>query len=437
MLRRAWVRGRHHRPVRQRSAVEAARLRQRPSAPTPNELQRQAARCHSLLMRSVVDFYLPRAIDTEHGGYFELADETGAFLESPDRFLSLQARQMWLFSTLAADDIRRDETLAAARAGYAGLARFRDKAHGGYFSKVSVDGAPTDRRKEVCLLGFALFALAAYHRATGESGPLDQARQLFAELEAHAYDRRHGGYHELFEADWAPVHDPTVRGYWARGGTKTTNGHMHLLEAFAELYRVWPDELLARRVGELASINQSTVRHPRFDCNITGWSQDWRMVGRERDIRASYGHDLEAVWLTLDAARTLGWAEQPLRGWAEATCLYSLEHGYDARHGGFYVAGRLGRRADDRAKEWWAQAEGLVAMLELYRLTSDPGYYAAFAATLDFIEAHQVAAGGGWWSWRREDGSPDRRGTLGSIYQDGYHSGRALLRSEGLLERLG
>ena len=75
-------------------------------------------------------------------------------------------------------------------------------------------------------------------------------------------------------------------------------------------------------------------------------------------------------------------------------------------------------------------------MLELYRMTSDPGYYRVFATTLDFIEQHQVAPGGGWWSLRREDGSPHRRATLGSMYQDGYHSGRALLRSERLLKSL-
>jgi cellobiose epimerase len=152
--------------------------------------------------------------------------------------------------------------------------------------------------------------------------------------------------------------------------------------------------------------------------------------------RASYGHDLEGVWLALDAARALGWADRALLGWAEAISGYSLAHGYDRRHGGFYWAGPLGRRANDRTKEWWVQAEALVAMLELYRLTLDPTYHAAFGRTLDFIERHQVSSSGGWWSLRRENGAPHPRATLGSIYQDGYHSGRALLRSLRLLERL-
>jgi cellobiose epimerase len=355
---------------------------------------------------------------------------------SVDRFLSLQARQLWLFSTLAAEGIRRDAARAAARVGYAMLARFRDERHGGYHSKVSVDGKPTDPRKEICLLGFALFAFAAYHRATGDAAPLDDARRLFYELEAHAHDGRYGGYREIFEADWTPIDDPAVRGYWAKGGMKTTNGHMHLAEALTELYRAWPDELVARRLGELLPINQWTVKHPRHGCNLRLWGRDWRMIASPGNLRASYGHDLEGVWLALDAARALGWPEAPMRAWAELMCGYSLRHGYDRKHGGFYVAGPLGRRADDRDKEWWVQAEALVAMLELFRLTADVRYYEAFSATLDFIERHQVAPGGGWWSLRREDGSPHPRATRGSIYQDGYHSGRALLRSAETLERL-
>jgi mannobiose 2-epimerase len=431
-----WRLGRRGPPYRQRTAAQAARLRRLASQPTADELRRQAARCRALLMRSVVDFYLPASLDVDHGGYLELADDQGAFLPSAERFLSLQARQVWIFSTLAAAGVERERTLVAARAGYEFLRRFRDATHGGYHSKIGVDGQPVDPRKEICLNGFALYGLTAYHRATGEAAPLDEAKDLFGVLEAHAYDRRHGGYRELFAPDWTPIEDDRVRGYWARGGTKTVNGHLHLLETLAELYRAWPDSLVAQRLGELVVINTSAVKHPRLGANITSWSPDWRPLATARNRRASYGHDLEATWLALDAARTLGWPDNVLRGWAEQMGGYSLEHGFDARHGGFYWEGPLGRRADDRRKEWWVQAEALVAMLELYRLTADHGYYAVFEQTLDFIERHQVAPSGGWWSTVREDGAHDKRATLGSLYQDGYHSGRALLRSAELLDQL-
>ena len=124
-----------------------------------------------------------------------------------------------------------------------------------------------------------------------------------------------------------------------------------------------------------------------------------------------------------------------MRGWAEGLVGYSLRHGYDRQRGGFFYTGPLGRPADDTRKEWWVQAEALVSMLEMYRLTGKPDYYAAFSRTLDFVEKHQVAREGGWWATRAADGLPkgDQRS---SPWQGAYHSGRAMLLCARMLEEL-
>jgi mannobiose 2-epimerase len=153
-------------------------------------------------------------------------------------------------------------------------------------------------------------------------------------------------------------------------------------------------------------------------------------------LRASYGHDVECAWLVFDAARSLNWSPDPLRQWAVSLVDYSLRHGYDERHGGFFYTGALGQDASDRRKEWWVQCEALVSMLEMYRLTGDEKYYAAFAGTLDFIEKHQIAQEGGWWATRNEDGSPHANKSRTSMWQGGYHNGRALLLSSNLLKEL-
>ena len=118
-----------------------------------------------------------------------------------------------------------------------------------------------------------------------------------------------------------------------------------------------------------------------------------------------------------------------------ALCDHSLRFGNDRQHGGFFYTGYPGRRADDTRKEWWVQAEALVSMLEMYRLTNSPRYYAAFRRTLDFIEVHQVAREGGWWSTRTAAGAP--QGTQrSSMWQGAYHSGRAMIRCANLLDEL-
>jgi mannobiose 2-epimerase len=200
-----------------------------------------------------------------------------------------------------------------------------------------------------------------------------------------------------------------------------------MLEAFTELYRVWPDALVRRRLDELLIINTSTIHLPEYGCNVDGFTPDWKPLQNPRNLRASYGHDVEAAWLCLDAGRALGHPTALFRGWAEGLVGYSLKHGYDRTHGGFYYVGPLGKDADDTKKMWWVQAEALVTMLELYKLTDKREYYDAFAGTLDFIENHQVAKEGSWWTIRRADGSPAKTSLRTWMWQGAYHNGRSML----------
>ena len=195
------------------------------------ESNRDAARrCRRMLERSLVDFYLPACVDTEHGGYLEVLDDDGRFVGG-EKFLTMQARQLWFFSALAVANIRREESLKAADSGYRFLRKhFFDESEGGYFTKVTRDGTPTDRRKHVYPNAFVIYALVEFHRASATTAALQQARELFLTLEEHCHDERHGGYHEFFDEHWNLITDPKESGYVGAVGTKTYNSHLHLLE---------------------------------------------------------------------------------------------------------------------------------------------------------------------------------------------------------------
>ncbi len=404
--------------------------------PDAAELRRQAERCRNLLRRTVFDFYMPGCLDQVNGGYLEDWKD-GRFVARGEKFLTLQARQLWFFSTMASENIERAKCLEAAWLGYGFLQRaFRDARQGGYISKVTDAGEPVDRRKHAYHNAFVIYALVAYHQASRDGGALREAQELFRVWDRRAHDGRHGGYGEFFYQDWRPVTDPNESRYVGAIGTKTYNTHLHLLEAFTALGKVWQDGVLRSRLDELVRINVGTVQHPDFRCNIDGWRPDWRMVEESGNLRASYGHDVECVWLTLDAVRTLGQSESLYRGWAESLAAYSLKYGFDSEHGGFFYTGPLGGNAEDTKKEWWVQAEALVGMLDLYRLTGDVRYYRAFKDTLDFIERHQVASNGGWWAARNADGSPHANESRSSMWQGAYHNGRALLYSAKILSNL-
>jgi mannobiose 2-epimerase len=348
----------------------------------------------------------------------------------------MQGRQLWFFSMLAQNGIETEKAQAAAKTGFEFLENhMRDRQHGGYFSKVTDAGEPKDTRKHVYLNAFALYGLVAYYRAAHDERALESAKKLFHTLEEKAHDREHGGYVEFFYRDWRPITDPQEPAYVGAIGTKTYNTHLHVLEALAELYRVWPNPLVRERLNEAILINVQTVRHPHHFCNIDGWRPNWKLIETPANLRASYGHDVECAWLVLDAARAAGMSPDLVRGWAEGLCGYSLEHGYDRDHGGFFYTGPLGHAADDTKKEWWVQAEALASMLEMYRLTHKPAYHDVFRQTLDFVEKNQIAKDGGWWATRKADGSPLVE-TRSSPWQGAYHSGRSMILCAKLLEEL-
>ena len=393
--------------------------------------------CIKILNDSLIEFYLP-SVDAQHGGYLEVLDEAGKF-EASDKFLTLQARQLWFFSTLAINDIRKQESLAAAKSGFEFLtSKFFDDAHGGYFAKVSATGEPVDTRKHVYPNAFVIYGLVEYYRATQDPDALRKAVDLFNTLEKHCYDQEHGGYREFFYADWKLITDPAESGYVGAINTKTYNSHLHILEAFAQLYRETQEPTLQSRLNELININTETVKHPSFPCNIDGWYTDWQMIETPRNLRASYGHDVECAWLVMDAVEALGEKyeqSEKITEWAIGICEFAIKHGLDTKHGGFFSSGIPNQVSDDRRKIWWVQSEALVAMLTLHKMTGDDRYREIFDSCYDFTVNHHIAPQGGWWDTLEEDGTVGQKKTRTSMWQGAYHNGRALLHCAKLLER--
>ena len=407
------------------------------AAPGSQELKRQAQQCRDLLKTSLVDFYLPNSIDTKNGGFMESLNTNGNFTLTGEKFLTLQARQVWFFSALAREGIEKEKALAAAKQGFEFIhTKMRDPNLGGYYSKVMDDGAPKDQRKHAYLNSFAIYSFAAYYQASKDETALKAAQELFEVLEKHAHDNVHGGYIEFFQADWTEVKSGLGGGYVGAIGHKTYNTHLHLMEALAELYRAWPDPRVLKRLNELIIIDTSTVMHPTVNANVDAYLRDWTMVNSIGNLRASYGHDLECIWLVTDAAKTIGQPPRLYRSWAEKLATNCLSFGFDREYGGFYESGPLGAPAHNRRKTWWVQNEAMVGLLDLYAMSRKTEYYDAFSKTLDFCAKYQVAKEGGWWATRSPNGSPapDRNRT--SMWQGAYHAGRSLIECSHRLEQL-
>jgi cellobiose epimerase len=405
----------------------------------PPYLKRYAAAIERNLHESVVAFWLPRSIDREHGGYHINFDIRGEPNGETSKGLVTQARMVWFWARMArarldGPKFKRADYLAAAEHGLHFLRdRLRDAEHGGYYWEVDQTGTrPLRPNKHLYGQSFALYALAEYHLATGDREALKLANRLFDILESRAHDRRHGGYHECFAPNWKPA-SPDVRNYMSQPGTKLMNTHLHLMEAMTT-YALASDRPLAHtRLAELMEIQSNTVVRKSHGFCTDKYRPDWTpLVEPPYDV-VSYGHDIENVWLLMEARRALGLPQAPLVDLYHTLWDYSLKHGLDAEHGGLYSAGPFDAPADRRDKSWWVQAELLISALRTYQLTGDPRYAEVFEQTWRFIDQKMTDHDrGGWYATVTPDGSVT--GDKGMIWKCAYHNGRALIECLAVLK---
>jgi cellobiose epimerase len=391
--------------------------------------------------------WYPRTIDREQGGFLSQWEHDWKPSGPQDKMIVTQARHTWT-TARASQHFPADTMLrAAAEHGFRFLRdRMWDREHGGFYWLVTRDGTPKaeDGRilKQAYGEAFGIYALAAYYDVARDTAALRLAQAAFRWLDAHAHDPVHRGYFNYLERDGTPLRQGV-----GRSTAKDQNSSIHLLEAFTELYRVWPDAVLRDRLRELLElIRDRIVVEPG---TLTLFSlADWTPVSYRDSTEAvrradryyhdhvSFGHDVETAYLLLEAAEALGLYhdERTLRV-AKRMLDHSLRTGWDDAVGGFYEAGyyHAGQSAlvvVDDTKNWWAQAEGLNTLLifgDLY--PNDPmRYHQRFLAQWRYITEYLVDhEHGGWYAGGLDKQPSMRRALKGQIWKAAYHDGRALM----------
>ncbi len=386
---------------------------------------------------NIVTFWFPRCIDEVNGGYHLNHGTHGEDLGPGPKMVISQARMLWLCSRLAQEGYRTSEMLAWADHGYRFLTeRMQDHRFGGYYWLVRADGTPRRVRKHICGQAFVLYAFAQYAAASGRDEALTAAASLFELVEERAHDSVHGGYIEAFRRNWEAPY-PWQRPYVGGGASrhKSLNTHLHYLEALAAYQRVTPHPVIRDRLAELIGIQTSQVFGAFGDASTNLFERDWTPVLRKPDARYSYGHDLENIWLIVDACKAAGVPVEPYLPQFRRVFDTSLRLGFDHEHGGFYFSGLPGEPSDERDKWWWVQAEAMVAALTMCQLTSEASYYEVFEKTWRFVDEHMIDwQNGEWFHSIGPDGKP--KSPKASEWKAGYHTGRAVLECLQILRAL-
>lgn len=402
----------------------------------------------------VLTVWYPRAIDTVYGGYLANFTYDWQPLPEQDKMIVTQARHLWTTTQAARlypEQLRYDQ---AARHGFEFLRDHQwNTRHGGFHWKVNrrgepLLGNPADRLMSTYGNAFGIYALAAYAHYRKDKESLTWAKKAFRWLDQHAHDSVQGGYFAALTEDGQPIDRAfaTQNGLPARAYYKDQNTSIHLLEAFSELYQVWSDTLVRRRLEEMLTLIRdimvSDVGYLRLyfqpDWTPVSYRDSSQMV-REANYaldHVSFGHDIETAFLLREAAEILyGKVDDKTRAVAQKLVNHTLRYGFDpARSGiydqGYYLPGTDTVTIINPHKAWWSQAEGLNALALYARLfPDDPRYSRAFAKLGQYTRTYVIdSEHGGWYAAGLDTYPEARTAPKGQQWKGNYHNGRALMR---------
>ncbi|MBG7631422.1 MAG: AGE family epimerase/isomerase [Bacteroidetes bacterium] len=285
------------------------------------------------------------------------------------------------------------------------------------------EGKPLNKRKQVYAQAFMIYALSEYYLFSKNQDALDWAIDIYELIEKHAKDPIHKGYIEAFNEDWSPIKDMRLSDKDVNE-VKTMNTHVHVLEAYTNLYKVYKNASLRQHLVELIELFLNKFLNAKNHLNLF-FNEQWNLKGNI----ISYGHDIETAWLLIEAAKIIEDAAL-LQKTEKSAILISdtfLNEGVDT-DGGVFNDYNPDTNQLDGDKHWWAQVEAMVGLQYAYAITKDEKYLDSSANILEFIKQNIIDHKNGEWFWRVDK----NRNLYTSEYKMGmwkapYHNSRACM----------
>lgn len=387
------------------------------------------SRIENELKNNILGFWMKNTIDEKNGGFLGEIDHAMNVHPDAHKSLVLNARILWTFST-AYRVYKDDSYLKMAERAYDYLKKhFIDRVHGGLFWMVDAQGNPSEDKKQIYGQSFAIYAMSEYYRAAGVQEALNIAVELFRILEKYGYDPIHKGYIEALARDWKPTDNLSLSDK-DLNEAKSMNTHLHMLEGYTNLYRVWKNDSLKQKLAELIEVTLDHIVDSKTAHFLLFFDEEWNVKSDE----ISYGHDIEGSWLLFEAAEVLG--DEAILERTKKTAIAMAEATYNE---GVDADGGLINEANPEGytntnKDWWPQAEAVVGFYNAYQLTGDEKFADAAVKSWEFIENYIVDKEHGEWFWAvNREGAPQLHEMKVSAWKCPYHNSRVCFE---MLERI-
>ena len=390
-----------------------------------------------VLQKNILPFWL-KMQDMENGGYYGQMKGDGTIVKDANKGGILNARILWSFSAAYRVLGNPEYLQAATRAKDYFVEHFIDPIYGGTYWELDYKGNPLDTKKQFYAIGFAIYGLSEYARATGDREALNLALSLFNVIEEHSLDQVYNGYIEACTREWGTIADMRLSELDANY-PKSQNTHLHIIEPYTNLYQCMkelpeaPDEMrhVECALRNLIDIFCDHILNPQTSHLDLFFENDWT---RGAGHLESYGHDIECSWLMHEAALVLADEEvlrkvEPIvRRVAKAS-----EKGLNA-DGSMTHEANLDTGYVDADRHWWVQAEAVVGFYNIYQYFHDEDAMEKTLACWQYIKENLIDEELGEWFWSCDpEGNINRHDDHAGFWKCPYHNSRMCLE---LLQRI-
>lgn len=376
-------------------------------------------------LHRILGYWINFAVDENNGGFYGSVDENNIADVNAPKGVVLNARILWAFSAAYNHTKNIAYLTIAERAFDYILAHFKDQQYGGVYWSVDAHGQMLDGKKQIYGLAFVIYGMSEYYGATKNTTALEFAISLYECIEKHSYDANRKGYYEAFSREWKSTDNLRLSAKDANE-KKTANTHLHVIEAYANLYKVYPIDSIKSKIKELLQLFDLHFIHPETGHLRLFFDEQWK----EKPDVISYGHDIEAAWLLLQCAEIIGDGQWMYRYRQLAILIAdAATEGVDKDGGLWYEYDPAVNHLVEE-KHWWPQAEAMVGFLNAYQLSGNEKYAYLFLANWNFTKKHLLAENGEWHWGINADGSVMRGFDKAGFWKCPYHNTRACIELE-------
>src|SRR3989339_144836 len=380
-----------------------------------NELEQE-------LHQNILNYWMLQALDTTNGGFIGAIDAQNQPNPKAPKGSVLNARILWTFSAAYRLTQKPEYLEMAHRSCAYNTEHFLDKTYGGVYWELDFQGNPLNPRKQIYALSFMIYGLTEYFRITNDKTALSAAIDLFDSIEKYSFDKERNGYIEALSENWQKLDDLRLSEKVANE-SKTMNTHLHILEAYTNLFRIYKSQKLYKALKNLIELFLEKFISPSYHLNLF-FDDDWNLKGDH----ISFGHDIECSWLLFEAAEVLG--DTSLIEKVKPVTIQmanAVFEGIDT-DGGLFNELEPAHQKLDTDKHWWPQAEGLVGYYNAYRLSGDDSFSKQTFKSWEFIKNHLIDRRHGEWFWRvNKNGIPNFNDEKAGFWKCPYHNSRACL----------